>query len=313
MMKLDKTLKKTPVVVGVAILCCVLWGSAFPMIKLGYAEFQIPQDDPASQILFAGCRFALAGVLAWIFGSAAARRPLLPCRSSWGRIAVLSLFQTILQYLFFYIGLANCTGVKSSVINGCGAFVCILVSALVFRMEKLTAAKLVGCLLGAVGIVIVNLGGSFGGGFSLMGEGFIVLSVIAYAFSTVLIKKFSADDEPVMLSSLQFIIGGLVMAVCGACFGGRLPVITTGGVFILLYLGFLSAAAYSLWSLLLKYNPVSKVAIFSFMTPICGVVLSALFLGEKQQAFSINALAALILVSGGIYIVNIDGRKKNDS
>lgn len=301
-------LTKTPVIILLAMVCCMLWGSAFPMIKLGYAEFGIPQDAVSSQILFAGCRFTLAGIMAWIFGSIAAKKPMLPRKKALPRIALLSVFQTILQYLFFYVGLARCSGVKSSVINGTSAFVCILISALVFRMEKLTLVKVIGCILGVGGIITVNLGGTLDTSFSFMGEGFMLLSMISYAVSTVLVKKFSAEDSPVMLSSLQFVLGGIVMIAVGLCFGGALPTITPAGIFILLYLGLLSAVAYSLWSVLLKYNPVSKVAIFSFMTPICGVLLSALLLGETAQAFSVNALIALLLVCGGIFIVNYFGK-----
>ncbi len=311
-MKINLT--KTPVVILLAMVCCMLWGSAFPMIKLGYAEFDIPQDSVSSQILFAGCRFTLAGIMAWCIGSIADKKPMLPRKKALPKIALLSVFQTILQYLFFYVGLARCTGVKSSVINGTSAFVCILISALVFRMERLTLPKILGCVLGAAGIVIVNLGGTFDSSFTFMGEGFMLLSMISYAVSTVLVKKFSAEDSPVMLSSLQFILGGIVMIAVGLCFGGTLPIFTAKGILILLYLGFLSAVAYSLWSVLLKYNPVSKVAIFSFMTPICGVLLSALLLGETAQAFSLNALIALLTVCGGIFIVNYFGERggKND-
>lgn len=308
---MEKKLTKTYVVVLLAMVCCMLWGSAFPIIKLGYAEFGIDSGDTASQILFAGCRFFLAGVLSWIFGSAAAKKPLLPKKRSIKKIALLALFQTVLQYIFFYVGLAHCSGVKSSVIDGTSAFICVLLSSLVFRMEKLTPAKIIGCVFGVAGIVVVNLGGELGGGFALNGEGFIFISMLSYAMSTVLIRRFTADgDDPVMLSSLQFMLGGAVMAAAGLIAGGRLTVVTPAGAGLLLYLGFLSAVAYSLWSVLLKYNPVSKVAVFGFMTPICGVLLSALLLGETEQAFSINALAALVLVCAGIYIVNRNPKVK---
>lgn len=310
--KVEKKLTKTYVVVLLAMVCCMLWGSAFPVIKLGYAEFCIDGGDTASQILFAGCRFFLAGVLAWIFGSIAEKKPLLPKKRSIKKIALLALFQTVLQYMFFYMGLAHCSGVKSSVIDGTSAFVCVLLSALVFRMEKLTHAKVIGCVLGVAGIVVVNLGGELGGGFALNGEGFIIISMLSYAMSTILIRRFTADgDDPVMLSAIQFVVGGVFMTAAGLLLGGRLTVLTPAGAGLLLYLGALSAVAYSLWSLLLKYNPVSKVAVFGFMTPICGVLLSALFLGETKQAFSINALAALLLVCSGIYIVN--RKQKNES
>lgn len=304
--KMNKLTKPT-VVMLLALICCALWGSAFSVIKLGYAEFSIASGDTASQILFAGCRFTLAGVLAWCFGSISAKKPLLPEKKSLYKIGVLSLFQTVLQYLFFYIGLANCSGVKSSVIDGTSAFFTILLTSLVFRMEKLTLPKIIGCVLGVAGIVAINLGGDMGGGFALNGEGFVLLSAVSYSVSSILIKRFTADgDSPVMLSALQFVLGGLVMIAIGLAFGGKFAAVSPAGAVILLYLGTLSAVAYSLWSVLLKHNPVSKVAVFGFMTPVFGVLLSALLLGEFRQAFTLTSVAALVLVGSGIYIVNRD-------
>ncbi len=168
---MTKYLNRIWAVVLLAFVSCALWGSAFPMIKIGYAQFGITDSGPGAKILFAGVRFILAGILAWLAGSAVSRRPMLPRRSDWRKIIALCMFQTVLQYFFFYLGLANCTGVKSSIINGSGAFVVILLSTLVFRMEKMTARKLVGCILGFAGIIVINLGGDMSG-FAWNGEGF---------------------------------------------------------------------------------------------------------------------------------------------
>ena len=67
-----------------------------------------------------------------------------------------------------------------------------------------------------------------------------------------------------------------------------------------------SAAAYSLWAVLLKHNPVSRVAVFGFLNPVCGVLLSALLLGETEQAFSLRSAGALALVCLGRFIVNFE-------
>ena len=66
----------------------------------------------------------------------------------------------------------------------------------------------------------------------------------------------------------------------------------------------LAAICCFLWGFLLKYNPVSRVAIFGFLNPLCGVILSALLLNEKNQAFSLAGLISLVLVCLGIFIVN---------
>ena len=139
----------------------------------------------------------------------------------------------------------------------------------------------------------------------LLGEGLVLCSTISLAVSGILVKKYSKDFNVVMLSGYQFILGGFVMIVVGLALGGRINLVPQFSAYLLLlYMALISAVAYSIWGILMKYNPVSRVSIFNFLTPLFGVLLSAIFLGEVEQALSWNKLAALILVSGGIYIVN---------
>ena len=133
----------------------------------------------------------------------------------------------------------------------------------------------------------------------------------AYATSTILINYYSKKVSPVILSGTQFFIGGIVLFLIGNAMGGHLDHVTVGGITVVLYLALVSAVAYTLWSVLLAYNDVSKVAIFGFVNPLCSVILSALVLGEVKQAFNIGSLIALALVCVGIYIVN--AKKNNKS
>jgi drug/metabolite transporter (DMT)-like permease len=217
----------------------------------------------------------------------------------------LSLAQTVIQYLLFYIGLANTTGVKSSIIEGSNVFFALLVSSLIFHYEKMGARKIAGCILGFAGVVLINLNGSgLDMGMKLNGEGFIMLSTLSTAFSSALLKKFSQKENPITLSGYQFVTGGLLMAVAGAFMGGHLEGFTLSSTGLLIYLAIVSAVAYSLWGILLKYNPVGKVSVYGFMNPMFGVILSALLLGEQNQAFTMKGLVSLIFVCLGIFIVN---------
>ena len=101
----------------------------------------------------------------------------------------------------------------------------------------------------------------------------------------------------------------MILAVIGLFMGGRLDFRGMNCVLNLLYLGFISAGAYTMWGVLLKYNPVSRVSILGFVNPVMGVLLSALFLGEGREAFSLTAILALLLVSAGIVIVNTAEKK----
>lgn len=304
--RLETILKKSTVIFFLAMLCNFLWGSAATAIKMGYSLFEIPASDTAAQIFFAGLRFALAGVLTIAIGSIMNGHLLKPGKSSIKKILILAMLQTIIQYTLFYIGLANTSGVKASVIVPANVFISILVASLLYRQERLTLRKILGCLVGFAGVVLVNLAPGSALDFSMTpaGEGAVLLSTTANSFSNVTMKKFSVDDDPVMLSGYQFILGGLVMAGLGAAFGGRIPSWNARGTMVLVYLAFVSAVAYSLYGLLMKYSPVSKVVIYGFMNPVFSVILSILVLKESSQEFGLRGVAALALVCAGILIVN---------
>ena len=307
----ENILTKNPAVILLAFICSALWGSAFSGVKIGYEKFGIDSADWSSQMIFAGVRFAIAGIMALVFGSISARKALLPTRQSIPKIMIISLFQTILQYIFYYIGLAHTTGVKAAVIVAANVFMAILISSLIYKIEKLTLHKIIGCILGFSGIIIINLSGLKGGlSFSLFGDGFVLISTVANGFSSVLMKKYSTGENPVMLSGWQFFFGGLVMTLIGAICGGNIGIVNAASVMILLYLAFVSAAAYSLWSVLLKYNPVSKVAVFGFMNPVCGVIISNILLKESDS-LGIQAFLALVFVCMGIFAVNKEKADKN--
>ncbi len=304
-------MKKTAKAFFGAFICCFLWGSAFPGIKIGYEFWNIKQQETWRIIRFAGARFFLAGVLVILIGSLIQRRPLIPKKSEWPEIMLLSLFQTIGQYVFFYVGLAHTTGVNSAVVDSLTAFFAILIASCVMRMEKLTARKVVGCVLGFAGVVLINISPE-GFAFRPLGDGLVALSALCYGVSSSLIKKYSKSHDTVLFSGYQFVFGGVVMALLG-----QAGILTTGArntegvvsgemvpaVLVLVYLALVSSIAYTLWGILLRTNDVSKISIFGFMTPVIGVILSALFLGEAGT-LGVKHILSLALISVGIVVVN---------
>lgn len=298
---MEKRLQKPAVVCLLALICCALWGSAFPCIKVGYEWFGI--QGTGSQILFAGYRFFLAGVLTFVFGCILEKRFLTMKRSSIPYILRQGLLQTTIQYFFFYVGLANTTGTKGSIINASNAFVSIVAAHFMIKSEKMTWKKGIGCLLGLAGVVVINLApGAWGTGFSLKGEGMVFICTVAYGVSTVVLKIISDKESPMTITSYQILFGSVLLIIIGLALGGHVEGFTLKSTILLIYMALISAVAFSLWTLLLKYNPVGRVAIYGFTIPVFGVVLSAIFLGE--QFVSLKNLSALILVSVGILIVN---------
>ena len=295
-----------PVVVLSAVFCCVLWGSASPAIKIAYELFRIDSTDTASRLMLSGVRFVLAGVMVIIFGSLISRKKLIPKKTSLKYIIILALFQTIGQYYFFFMSLANTSGVRGSIINASGNFLAPLIAMFVLRLEAPALKKLIGCAVGFNGIILFfgGISSLTEGGITFAGEGAMLCAAMFYAISGCCIKIFSKYENPVILSGYQFFAGGLVLLAVGFFMGGSLVFYNLGCYLNLIYMGFISAGAYTLWGILLKYNPVSRVSVLGFINPIMGVLLSALFLGEGKEAFSTGSIVSLILVSLGIFLVN---------
>lgn len=220
-----------------------------------------------------------------------------------------ALFQTALQYTCFYIGLANLTGVKSSVLNGLGVFFTIIAACFIFRTERFTFVKLLGCILGFGGVLIMNLDG-LNFEFSFTGEGLIIMSGLSAAIAAGFVKVFSKYENTTTLCGWQFFCGGIALIIIGAATGGSIRPVSGGSYGMLFYLAFLSACAFTLQGYLLKYNPVSKVAVFKSTNPLFGAMFSAIILGESEQLLHYTTLVALALVCGGILIINLLGERR---
>lgn len=292
------------VVVLCACIATALWGSATPAIKIGYELFRITPDDLGTKMLFAGVRFCAAGLLTLLFTTIWDKKLPIPKKADLLPLSLLAIVQTTLQYIFFYIGLTYTTGAKGSLFSSVSGFLVVLAAPLVYKNEKLTGAKLLGCLLAVGGLVAINMGGGIGelAGFKIQGEGFVLMASVCNAVSFFYSKRVTRTRDPKLVTGWQLLIGGVFLLLIGFGLGGQL-VFNSWQCFLSMgYLALLSAVAYTLWSILLANNPVSRVSIYHLLTPLFGTALSGLVLGET--IFTLPNLAALVLVCSGVYLVN---------
>lgn len=286
-----------------ATLCCLLWGSAYPAIKIGYDLLGITPSNVPGQMLFAGWRFLMAGLFLLIL-SAWMRKPVFSLSpEQGGQVALLGLTQTAIRYVFFYIGLAHASGVKSSIMNATGVFFSVVLAHFIYANDRLSSRKTMGCLIGFLGVVVVNLSGgaSLTFEFSLLGEGFVTIAAFVLAAASIYGKRVSRRLDPLIMTGWQLFIGGGVLAVVGLAGGAQLEGLNAGSGALLFYMALLSSVAFAVWSLLLKHNPVGLIAAFNFLVPVFGSLFSAALLGESLIHWS--NLAALVLVCAGIWFV----------
>ena len=299
---------KRGVAVACSLLCALLWGVGFPLIKLGYTYVGIDSQNPFGTILFAGIRFALAGLIT------------LPISKPWKKGALnktprgavmllsLALVQTVLQYVFQYVGICNTTGSSSSIIGQSNVFLLCFISPLFFKDDRLTPKKIIGCVIGFIGIIIVNIKDGMQFSFSADGELLVMLASIAASAGFIMGKKISKNQNAAAISSIQQTIGGLILIAVGLIGGGRFTKFEPQALVIIALLVLSAAVANTLWSVLLKHNPISCISVYKFATPMFGMIFSALLLGE--DIFKWNKIISVIAVGIGIFIVNFRERKE---
>lgn len=292
-----------------ALFSCFLWGSAFPSIKKGYDLFQIGSGDTYGQILFAGMRFMISGLMIFII-CMIFRYSIKVTKTQLTKLITLGLLQTTLQYFFFYVGMSHISGTSGSILSALGTFFSVIIAPYFFKNEGLTPKKVVGVIVGFIGVIILNYQGMVSGTFHILGEGFIIISSLLSAFASIYTKKLTGVKIPSFaISGYQLFVGGAVLATGGFIgSGGGMVHFSVEGSLLLIYMGFISAAAFSIWTILLKYNGVGTVSIYKFSIPIFGAFLSFFLLGERNIQSSVIIAAILVVV--GILLINIDRNSK---
>lgn len=299
-------------VVVFALTAAIAWGWAFPLIKIGFSAFGITTDMTGSKMLFAGIRFAAAGLIVLAvarnsgrsFRTDVKRERLRVGERSlgiWWFILAFALMNTTLHYFFFYIGMSHSEGSRAAILNSLSTFLVVLLACACFKSDRLTTRKMLGCAIGFSGVLALNLGTAESGRFTWLGDGMIILNALCGACANLMTRGLSRRVDVFVGTGYSLTIGGLLLIIPGLTLGGTLPTVNTLGIVCLVLLIAISALGFALYNKLLSLNPVGKVAIYNSLIPIVGAVTSCLCLGETFHAKYALAggLAAL-----GIYIIN---------
>ncbi|RDW20736.1 DMT family transporter [Oceanobacillus chungangensis] len=298
-------------VILIAIFCSVLWGSAFPVLKISYEELQMAPDDTIAKMVLAGMRFLLAGII--ILAGLVITNPkrLLVTRKQIPVLILLGIFQTTVQYYFFYNGLANVTGMQGAILSSAGTFFVVILAHFFYKNDRLDWKKSIGLIAGFAGIIVANWGQGLELSFQLDGEGFMILSAVAAAIATIMAKELAVGIHPFTLTGWQLSIGAAVMLLIGLPqLSENAMSLTPLGWGLFIYSALLSAVAFALWYSILKYNKAGEIAIYKFITPVSGALLSAMLI--PGEAINVYIVGAIALVAVGIVALNYRGgeRKK---
>ncbi|WP_025001830.1 DMT family transporter [Prevotella dentasini] len=298
----NKSIFQRPLWVTIfALSAAVAWGWAYPLIKLGFAEFGISPDMTGGKMLFAGIRFSFSGFIILAVAQSVKRSFHIRKTGDWWYLLLFALTNTTLHYAFFYFGLSHSQGARAAILNSMSVFCVVVFACLFFASDRMTSRKLVGCAVGFAGILSLNLGGKESGQFTWLGDGMIILNALCGAAASLLTRGLGKRVDVFVGTGISLAVGGLLLVVSGLLMGGILPQITLAGGFYLLLLIAISTIGFTLYNKLLTCNPVGKVAIYNSLIPVVGAVTSCICLNET---FYWKYAVAGALATTGIYIIN---------
>ncbi|WP_105301400.1 DMT family transporter [Anaerococcus marasmi] len=291
-----------------SIFAMFLWGSAIPTIKTTYLELGIGASDTGQKILVAGIRFFMAGIITLIYFLIFDKNYKDFKKLDWKFVIILGLIQTSIQYLFYYIGLSNTFGVKSSIIQAANSFIVVIFSALLLPEDKINSKMILALVIGTIGIIITNTGKPIGGeAMKLTGEGFIIVSTSINALCTVLVRKYGKGMNGYLLTGLQFFVGSIILIIVGRSLSGGWISFTDKAAILLVYAAFISATAFTIWTLVLQEHSANEFGIYKLFIPLFGSILSVIVLGE---VFTLRLALGMILVLSASLILNMN-KKRN--
>lgn len=281
---------------AMALLATGLWGSAFPVVKVGYRMLGIQRGNTFLQIEFAGYRFVIASTLLLALTLFSHRSLPAFDRRKLAAVARVGFAQTFLQYAFFYAGIALSTGTEGSVIAGTITFFQLGLAHLMHADDRMTASKATAALIGFSGIVVYHVMAN-GHAFTLgLGEALMLFAMFFSALGNMLSKQAAPAILPVLpLTAIQMLLGGTALVIVGASKTGIMPfAFSVESGFLLGYLAFVSAASFLVWNNLMSYNKAGAVSVYLFLVPIFGVLLSSLLIDESLHWYVVPALAMIV-------------------
>jgi drug/metabolite transporter (DMT)-like permease len=288
------------------IIACLLWSTAFAGVKIGL-KYSTP-------LAFAGTRFMIAGLLLIPFCGGFSNYVHL-IRNRLKTVILVSLFHTVILYGLFYIGMDMIPGALGAVVIGFYPISALLITHFFAQGDKINRRKIFILFLGIAGLVIIGIGRNplTKAGFTeIIGMLIILAGTVVSVFSDIIVSRQKSDVHPVALTSLQIFSGGLILFLISlfAEKGGGVPPAREYYI-ALVWLSFLSAAAFSLWYTALKDkgSKVSELNFWKFIIPALGALWSWLLIPEEHPEPLV--IIGMVIVSLSISILFLPNRSSS--
>ena len=256
------------------------WAVCFVLIDWGLRD--------APLLWFAALRALVAGLALLALG-AAWRRPTPRGRKSWMLLAVLGLVNVTVAFAAMFAGVAGGAAGTAAVLANAQPLL-ILLPAWWLYGERLSIRTATALAVGFAGLVLVALPGGGGGGAALS-----LLSAAAVTGGTLLSRGLG-DMDVVTATGWHLVIGGVVLAaLAGAVEGAPEVAWTPRFVLSLAFLALVGTAATTVaWFTEVRRSRLDTLTTWTFLTPVLGILLAAVVLGERPGGWTAVGLTAVL-------------------
>ncbi|MDQ2965390.1 MAG: DMT family transporter [Chloroflexota bacterium] len=274
-----------------------MWGSSYLFIKIGVEEGGL---RPFTLIaLRLGIGFAVLAVVV-----ALAREPLPREPRMYGHLLVMGVINIVLPFFLITWAEQSVESSLASILNGTVPLFVIVIAALFLRDEPITVNRVVGLVVGFVGVVILTSRGLGAiGASNLGGELALIASAISYAAGNVYARRNVQGLRPMIPAVFQVGFALVITTVLAFAFERPFELrLNEQAIFAVVWLGiFGSALAYLVYFRLLKRWGATRTSLVAYLLPVVGIVLGFLVLSEPVDG---RLLVGTALVIGGVALVN---------
>jgi drug/metabolite transporter (DMT)-like permease len=287
-------LRRPPTIVAQFVLTGILWGSSFLFMKVALGGI-----SPA-QVVWS--RLVLGALTLGIF--VVVRRDPLPHRVRiWLHMLVLAVSFCVVPFLLFSWAQQHVTSGLASIYNATTPIMTAVMAWAVFRVEKLRFVQILGILVGILGVmVIIAPWQGLDPDQSLITQFAILGATACYGFSLAYMRRFTANSgmSALVFSFLNIGLAAAIMVVLTPVVALSPIRLDAAIVVSLLMLGCLGTGVAYIWNqnVLRAWGP-TRASTVTYITPVVGVILGAVILGE---AISWNEPAGALLVFLGILL-----------
>jgi len=272
-----------------------VWGPSFLFIKVAIVEI--------SPITLAAMRIGIAALLLNLY-VIPFRKTFVKDWNFWKHVTIAGFFAQALPFVLINWGEQYIDSALASILNGLTPIFTLLIANFAVREEKITTPKVVGIVLGFIGLIVL-ISPTFKGGIngSLMGILAVSIAAISYGVALVYNRVHLKDAPPLSAPASQLMMTSLYLIPFAWLVEtpnlASISIEVYGAVLFLAVFG--TALAFVIYFILLEKTSASYVSQVTYLMPIFGVILGAIFLDEK---IFIEAIVGGALILLGVLIIN---------